>query len=280
MKNSVTNSQRLKSKIFKLEIKDSNGILRDYPVEAYELDAAITALSKKINVPEEEISLSRKKYSLQELQNGIWKNPFIRAHETVDKEEQKKRKRIAQANSEFRAYMRYISDANREHPCLSRRSVFEDEEKTIRMNKTLELKKRYFYTTIGKDSNGNPKMITKSNPSEMLSLTDVNDIIIDDLNTMLLPNTDYIIPVKVNNSSKQKELDSVFRFNNLGEMYRYVRTQLIENEITDIPYNNYLTYIEALDASLANTSIDFGTKRASKEVIDKFNDDYMKKTKS
>lgn len=272
------NAGNLKSVIYKLEVVDKNGVLRDYPVEAYELEAAINALSKKINVPKEEISLSKKGYKKEELSNGIWKNPFIKAKDTLSESEFIKKKKIEHANADFKGFMRFIK-GEEEHASYYDMNPYIGNKNNDITSK--EIKDRLWCTTT---LNSKGKLVpigldiveknAKYKNRNRVMVGAVNDILLEDLNNLLTRNANYIVPEKINNSSNQKAKDSIFRFANWHMAYLHVRNLLIETGIENTMYNNVLTYLEALDASMANTNIDMGKKRASSEVIAKFNKDY------
>lgn len=268
--------KNLKSVIYKLEVVDANGIVRDYPVEAYELEAAINALSKKINVSTEEISLSKKGYKKKELEDWIWNNPFIKAKDTLDEGELLKRNKIARANADFKGFMRFIKEEE-EHASYYDISPYKGNKNNVVSNR--EIKDRLWHSTTVNEKGelipiGVDIIRKKDNKRHRVMVGAVNDILLEDLDNLIVRNINFIVPEKINNSTSQKAKDTIFRFPNWHAAYVHVRNMLLETGIENTMYNDTITYLEALDATLANTNIDMGKRRASSEVIAKFNKDY------
>lgn len=262
----------LKSKIFKLLVTDKK-ITIDYAVQAYNVEDAITALSKKLKIEEDKIKLSKYGYTRKELDDTYFKNPFIREWETISKEDLKNRKIIEKAQADLNALLRPEEPKKVSDGCLY---VIKDIDgkKTY----TNEVRFRPFYSTIGINDDGSPKLTdnNKNYPREGSNrpfVTDTNDIIYDDADTVILPNTDYIFPIMVDGNKDENSLNSLFRFNSSKSAYEHVRQQIIDAGISHVTYrlNNELTYLEACDSWLCGTGVKMGIRECKKEKIEQYN---------
>ena len=268
----------LKSKIFKL-LAAKDGITKDYAVQAWDINDGIRALARKLDIDEEDVRVSRDRYSFEELQKKHFANPFIRDYETVTREDLKNKRIIEKAQADLNALLRHeepkkVSDGNLQ--------VVRD----ISGNRsnTSEVRFRVFATTIGINKDGTPKLITnnKNYPREKENRpfkTDTNDLIYDKETTVILPNTDYIFPINVDGKTDADSLNSVFRFKNLVECYREVRNQIIDAGIADTPYRNNrnLTCLEACDSFLCGTGIRMGNREANPEIVAEFSASVLKR---
>lgn len=242
----------LKPNIYKLVVKQVIGDYRDYAVEAYSTDTAVQALSKKLKIPLNSIRIDEQGYFGKELVE-CFKNPFIRAYQTLSKEDYtvQKRKEIAQAN--LRNLLR-PERSKRFSDCNMYVHKIEGDETPP------ELQLRFFYGTIGRTKKGFP-IFYKNNRdylttgSKRFYKEDLNDAVVANFNTLFLPNTDYVFPYLVNGRTDDEAISSVFRFPSLRHSYEKVRSEIVESGISDVPYinNKTLTYLEMCDSLLSNS---------------------------
>ena len=280
----------VKSNVYKLVVGSNN-----YPVEAYSLESAISALARKLAVNKTDVFLSNTPYKYWELSGpeGVWKNPYINKYESSSEKELESFKLREQAQADLNALLRgesespkVISDGKLDYYHDYGDGTF---SKAIRP--------RVFYSTMGyyykeptddTDTNRKKKAIpntifnNRNYPRKSHNrpfLTDTNDKVFEDITTVVLPNTDFVFPLLVDGKSDQASLDSVFRFRNSYEAYEYVKENIIKSGIENMPHRNNpsLTYMEMCDGWLAGTNIALGTKNASQKSIDQYNIDMSKK---
>ena len=266
--------QTMKSFIYRL-LNTSNGITKDYPVQATSVELAIKALAKKLDVNPSDITNSNKRYTMEEL-NKFWKNPkslFVKAEETYESvSDLQTQKAKEHTQSDLNALLRdempkTVSD------CDLYSAVMYDGNKP-------ELHTRAFYSTIGIKKDDTPLKISnnKNYPRKGRNrpfVTDTNDVILNHPDTILCGRTDYIFPISVKGKTDDDSLNSVFRFPNAQAAYENVRQRIIDLKIANEPYryNKNMTYLEACDSWLCGTSVKMGNKQASLRAIEKYNED-------
>lgn len=261
---------QVKSRIYRI-VATVNGETRDYAVQCYNEADAVPALAKKLNISEDAVKRSSKNYNHEELQK-MYKDPskiFVRDYETTSIEDLQVRKKRERAQADLYALLR-----NESAKTIADGNLYIIKE----ANQQKELRHRPFYCTIGQRENTEPIPITSSNNKERKFYTDTNDPVYDNENTIIMPNTGYIFPVKVNGSTKEEDLNKVFRFSNLTEAYKYVRAQIIDCGIENATSrkNKDLTYLEHCDSWLAGTGIKMGNKEASEKAVTKYVKDMAK----
>jgi hypothetical protein len=267
-------ARSVKSIIYKV-LATKDGITKDYGVQAYEstLDYALTLVAEKLQIDIDNVKLATRGYFREELQK-FWKEPrllLIRERETVNEQDAINYKRGEQAQSDLNALLKHeplktISEGN----LYIVKDI--DGERAV----SDEMRFRPFYTTVGGGLGEEPVRVTPSKKPRVKAnrafQTDTNDMIYDDPDTILLPNTDFIVPTSVKGKTDSESLNSVFRFPSLKDSYEHVRKQIIDAGIADIPYrlNNNLTHLEACDSWLCGTGIKMGNKEASIEAVSQY----------
>ena len=266
-------AKSVKSIIYKV-LATKNGITKDYGVQAYEttLDYALTLVADKLEVDIKFVRLATYGYFKEELQK-FWSDPsllLVRERETVPQEGAVNYKRGEQAQADLNALLKpeplkTISEGNL--------YVVKDIDgvRTV----TDEMRFRPFYMSVGGGLGEEPVRVTPAkNPRTRANRafqTDTNDMIYDDMDTVLWTNTDFIIPTRVKGKTDSDSLNSVFRFPSFKHAYSYVRQQIIDAGIADMPYrlNRNMTYLEACDSWLVATGVKMG-KEASLDSVSQY----------
>jgi hypothetical protein len=266
-------ANNVKSIIYKV-LATKDGITKDYPVQAYEstLDYALTLVADKLEIDAKYVRLATHGYPMDTLRK-FWKEPtllLVREKETVPEKDAINYKLGEQAQADLNALLKpeplkTISEGNL--------YVVKDIDgvRTV----TDEMRFRPFYMTVGGGLDEEPVRVTPAEKPRTRAnrafQTDTNDMIYDDMDTVLWTNTDFIIPVKVKGKTDSDSLNSVFRFPSIKHAYSYVRQQIIDSGIADTPYrlNRNMTYLEACDSWLVGTGVKMG-KEASLESVSQY----------
>jgi hypothetical protein len=274
---------KIKSVIYKILVT-KDGITKDYPIQTYEntIEMAISLAAKRLDVSIDDISMARYGYPMEVLKS-FWANPsllLVKEKDTLVIDERFNYKQEDQVQNDLIALLK--------HEPL--KTISEGNMKIVKTDsgarvETEEIRFRPFYTSIGIDSNGMPMRVKQSETLRIRDkkafYTDTNDMVYDDPDTILMPNTDYIIPIKVKGKSDSESLNSVFRFPSLQHAYAHVRNQITTLGLENTPYrlNKDLTCLEACDSWLCGTGVKMGRRDASAEVLQKHLAEIMK-TKS
>ena len=274
-------TNRNKSKIFKVLVT-KEGVTRDYAVQAYEntINYALRLVAERLDVNEDDVQLITTPYPMKVLQS-FWANPsllFIREKETISEDDTSDYRLDEQIQLDLNALLR-PEPAKR----ISEGNFYVIKDIAGRKVTTDEVKFRPFYSSVGIGKDGLPMRTKPSEPrnrGNKAFYTDTNDVIYDDPNTIIVPNTDYIFPVKVKGSTLPKILATVFRFASSHEAYLDVRNRIESSGLANVPCRFFkeLTYLEICDSWLCGTGVSMG-KEANPEVVAKNLAEIMK-TKS
>ena len=267
-------AKSVKSIIYKVLVT-KDGVTKDYPVQAYEstLEYALTLVADKLEVQIEDIKLATYGYTLDVLKK-FWKEPrllLVRERETVNEQDAINYKRGEQAQADLNALLKHeplktISEGN----LYIVKDI--DGERAV----SDEMRFRPFYMSVGGGLGKEPVRVTPSKKARVKAnrafQTDTNDMIYDDPDTILLPNTDFIVPISVKGKTDSESLNSVFRFPSVKHAYEHVRQQIIDSGIADMEYrlNRNMTYLEACDSWLCGTGVKMGNKEASLESVSQY----------